>query len=124
MNFVLTAVQRKALSEEVRDGYADDPRDTQQHLQRRVSLAGLDLLIEAPRQRHSEEHGLLGEVVIYPRVPDAPADAAPLAQQPVIVVGEVAEHSTNALATLIISQPGETGPFLISIAAAAALRAP
>lgn len=101
--------------EELGDVHADDPRDTQECLQRRVRAAALDLLIEAPVHRGRQEHLFLGEVVIHARVPDAPADPAPFAQYPVVTAGGFIEHPSNAVTFMIISQPGDIRLFVILI---------
>lgn len=70
----------RSAMEELGDGHADCPRDTQERFQRRVGLAAFDLLVEASVHRGCQEDLLLREAPVCARVPDAPADAAAFAQ--------------------------------------------
>jgi hypothetical protein len=75
-----------------------------------VSRAGLDSLVRGPGYAGSEEHGLLGAVLVEALDANAVADGAALPQEPVVVIGQ-GWHSTNPMTKIIISQPGQPGLF-------------
>lgn len=89
----------------------EDARDPQQGVQRGVDPAGLDVLEVAPVHRHREHHGLLREVAVHARLANGPADPLAFQVDPLVVVWQVAGHSTNRLTCANICQPGSTRHF-------------
>jgi hypothetical protein len=74
--------------------YAQHAGDPQQRPNPRISPAGLHVLIHGAAQPGSQEHGLLGPVLVDARDADAVADGAALIEEPGVVIGQL-WHATT-----------------------------
>ena len=99
---------------ELREGNVEDTSDREERVQRGIGPAGLDVLVVAPVQRDREEHRFLREVPVETCGANLTADPLSFLEEPLIVVGPVTEHSTEAVTRVIICQPGHNRLSLIN----------
>lgn len=84
---------------------AEDAGDPQERRDAGIDGAGLDVLVGLAAHAGRQEHAFLGAVLAKACDADAVADGAALPEEPFVVVGQ-GWHSTHAVPTMILSQPG------------------